>query len=70
LDGRFVRQYKRDEVYSAYNQITPAIEWDIKNSKGILVAAGVYLVHINAEGLGERTIKWFGVPRLFDPSGL
>ena len=51
-------------------QITPALEWDLKNSKGIPVASGVYLIHINAEGLGERVIKWFGVARKFDPSGL
>ena len=70
LDGRFIRQYKRDEVYTPYNQITPALEWDIKNHKGIPVASGVYLIHINAFELGERTIKWFGVPRAFDPSGL
>lgn len=70
LDGKFIRQYKRDETYTAYKQITPAIEWDMKNSKGIPVASGVYLIHINAYELGERTIKWFGVPRQFDPSGL
>ena len=51
-------------------QINPALEWDLNNSKGIPVASGVYLIHIAAEGLGERTIKWFGVNREFDPSGL
>lgn len=70
LDGKFIRQYKRDEAYSAYKQITPAVEWDMKNNKGIPVASGVYLIHINAYELGERTVKWFGVPRQFDPSGL
>jgi hypothetical protein len=70
LEGRFIRQYKRDEVYAPYRQITPAIEWDLKNNKGIPVAAGVYLVHVAAEGMGERTVKWFGVPRQFDPTGI
>ena len=51
-------------------QITPAIEWDLKNNKGISVASGVYLIHVDADGLGERVIKWFGVARQFDPSGL
>ena len=46
------------------------IEWDLKNNKGIPIASGVYLIHIDAEGLGERVIKWFGVNRKFDPSGL
>ena len=70
LDGKFIRQYNRAEQYSAYKQYLPAIEWDMKNSKGIPVASGVYLIHVNAEGLGERTVKWFGIGRQFDPSGL
>ncbi|MBL7828576.1 MAG: hypothetical protein JNJ57_18220 [Saprospiraceae bacterium] len=70
LDGKFIRQYTRNEEYEPYNQISPAIEWDLKNSKGIPVASGVYLIHIAAPGKGERTVKWFGIARQFDPSGL
>lgn len=79
LDGKFIRQYKRNEERAlnpgqtpgiARALITPALEWDLKNDKGIPVASGVYLIHINAPGLGERVIKWFGVARQFDPSGL
>ncbi|HAD12212.1 MAG TPA: hypothetical protein DCF33_07210 [Saprospirales bacterium] len=70
LDGKFIRQYNRDETYLPYQQISPAIEWDLKNSKAIPVASGVYLVHVNAPGLGERTLKWFGIGRQYDPSGL
>ena len=79
LDGKFIRQYNRDEVGIPVvgehrgveqMQISPALEWNLKNSKGIPVASGVYLIHIKADGLGERVIKWFGVARKFDPSGL
>ncbi len=70
LDGRFIRQYKRDELYEPYQQISPALEWDLKNKVGVPVSGGVYIFHINAYGLGERTVKWFGVPRAFDPRGL
>ena len=83
LDGRFIREFKRDEVGVDYKaagrsnpanltgQIYPDIEWDLKNSRGIPVASGVYLVHIVSEELGaERTIKWFGINRKFDPTGL
>lgn len=69
LDGKFIRQYQRDEVYMPYDQISPALEWDLKNNKGIPVASGVYLIQVQAR-LGERTIKWFGISRKFDPSGL
>ncbi len=80
LDGKFIRQYKRDETPlsnssrinpgTRYKQISPDLEWDLKNSKGIPIASGLYIIHVNAYELGERTIKWFGVNRKFDPSGL
>ena len=80
LDGRFIREYKRDESRVPLNnrsnpsipsnQIVPDIEWDLENSRGIPVASGVYLINIDAPGLGSRVIKWFGVSRQFDPSGL
>ncbi|HMN88850.1 MAG TPA: hypothetical protein PKE68_02440 [Saprospiraceae bacterium] len=79
LDGKFIRQYTRDEqgalprgVNRAIErqQIIPDLEWDLRNNKGIPVASGVYLINVKADGLGERTIKWFGINRKFDPSGL
>jgi hypothetical protein len=81
LDGRFIRQYTRNEEGKpnspprtsppvAVTQIVPDVEWNLKNFAGIPIASGVYLIHVEAEGLGERVIKWFGVSRQFDPSGL
>ena len=79
LDGQFIRQYNRDEVELpndganpgvSTSQINPVIEWDLRNSAAIPVSSGVYLIHIAADGLGERVIKWFGVNRQFDPAGL
>ena len=70
LDGKFIRQYQRNETYAPYIQISDALEWDLKNNKGIPVASGVYLIHVAAPGMGERTVKWFGIARQFDPSGL
>jgi hypothetical protein len=52
------------------NQILPDLEWDMKNSSGIPIAAGIYLIHIDSDQLGQRTLKWFGINRKFDPSGL
>jgi hypothetical protein len=69
LDGRFIRQYNRNEVATAKNQVTPAIEWDLKNAKGIPIASGMYLIHIKSDE-GERILKWFGVTRPFDTNGL
>ncbi len=80
LDGRFIRQYKREEqAISNINRNNPAIkekqygpdvEWDLKNDAGLPVASGVYLIHVDAGEMGERVLKWYGVARQFDPSGL
>jgi hypothetical protein len=43
-----------------------SIDWDLKNFAGIPIAGGVYLIHVKAPGLGERTLKWFGILRPVD----
>lgn len=72
LAGKFIRKYERNEVgvvpsggHRAIDraQINPDLEWDLKNFQGISIASGVYLIHVSAPGLGERTLKWFGVNR-------
>jgi len=80
LDGKFITQFDRDERVGSKSgsnpgrnltQTTPNVNWNLKNSAGIPIASGVYLIHIAAPDLGEeRTIKWFGVNRRFDASGL
>jgi hypothetical protein len=78
LDGKFIREFKRDERATVITtpvagnrekQYTPDIEWDLKNSRGIPIASGAYLIYIKTDK-GERTLKWFGVNREFDPSRL
>ena len=79
LDGKFIKKFNRDEQIVSReganpgvqnSQTNPDIIWDLENAAGIPVASGVYLIHVNAPGLGERTIKWFGIHRQFDPTGL
>ena len=76
LDGKFIRQYNRDELPGTpagsgiiSPQVIPDLEWDLRNSKGIPIAPGVYLIHVRAPGLGERTLKWFGISRQTDLRG-
>ncbi len=44
-----------------------SVDWDVKNNKGVPIASGVYLIHVDAPELGEaRTIKWFCIARPID----
>lgn len=43
-----------------------SFDWNLKNQKNVPVSSGVYLIHISAPGLGEKTIKWFGMMRPID----
>ncbi|HBG71576.1 MAG: hypothetical protein A2W93_08040 [Bacteroidetes bacterium GWF2_43_63] len=60
IDGTLIRRYTRDDPSYTY------IDWDLKNSANIPISGGVYLIHVNAPGIGERTIKWFGSLRPID----
>ncbi|HLP13769.1 MAG TPA: hypothetical protein VK177_17680 [Flavobacteriales bacterium] len=49
----------------ATNSIT-SVDWDLKNQKGVPIAGGVYLIHVEVPGVGERVVKWFGALRPTD----
>lgn len=80
IDGKFIKEYNRDEkpiqIISPTRgikerQIGPDIEWDLTNFRGIPVSSGAYLIYIRQPDTGaEKIVKWFGVARKFDPSGL
>lgn len=59
LAGTLVRTMEKDNDQTY-------ITWDLKNDKSVQVASGLYIMHIDAPGIGERIIKWFGVMRPFD----
>jgi hypothetical protein len=59
MNGTLIRQYTKDSPITS-------IDWDLKNYAGIPIAGGLYIIHVTSEGLGERTIKWFGSLRPID----
>jgi hypothetical protein len=59
LDGTLIRRLDKDSEVSY-------IDWDIRNAKGLPIASGMYLIHVNAEGIGEKIIRWFGAMRPVD----
>jgi hypothetical protein len=59
LSGHLVRTLDKDDP-------TTVIDWDLRNRAGVPVASGVYIFHIDAPGIGEKVLKWFGVMRPTD----
>lgn len=45
---------------------TTSVTWDLKNDAGIPIAGGMYIIHINAPGIGERALKFFCAMRPSD----
>ncbi|MCS6790218.1 MAG: hypothetical protein NZ580_04475 [Bacteroidia bacterium] len=52
LNGVLVRTFKKDSE-------EPNLEWDLKNEYGVPIASGVYILHIEAPGIGEKVVKFF-----------
>ena len=50
----------------ASDEATTYIDWDLKNHAAIPVAGGVYIIHVKAPGVGERTLKFFCAMRPTD----
>jgi hypothetical protein len=59
VNGTLIRQFTKDETKTSF-------DWDLKNFAGIPISGGIYLIHIKADGIGEKVIKWFGVLRPID----
>ena len=54
-----------------FNKSNPSTEqrWDLQNQERVPIAGGLYLIHIDAPGVGETIVKWFGVLRPVDLRG-
>ncbi len=68
LNGTLIRQFKVDKegVVSGKGEALTSIDWDLKNYANIPIAGGVYLIHVQADGIGEKVVKWFGALRPTD----
>jgi hypothetical protein len=57
--GSLIRTFNKDESKTY-------IDWDLKNFAGIPIAGGVYIIHVEVPGVGEKVVKWFGSLRPVD----
>ncbi|MCD6331901.1 MAG: hypothetical protein J7L89_01370, partial [Bacteroidales bacterium] len=63
LNGNLIRRFTKDTDQTW-------LDWNIKNQYGIPISGGLYILHIQAPGLGEKIIKWFGALRPQDLQSL
>ena len=56
VGGSLVRTFSKDDPMTS-------LDWDLKNVNSVPIAGGVYIVHVDVPGVGEKVIKWFGALR-------
>lgn len=68
VNGVLIRQFKVDKkgLLPGKGEALTSIDWDLKNFANIPISGGVYLIHIQADGIGEKVVKWFGALRPTD----
>ena len=62
VNGKLIKTFKKDNP-STYQ------DWLLVNHKGIAVSSGVYLIHVEVPGIGDRIIKSFVAMRQVDLNG-
>ena len=60
VSGILVRTLTKGDSETSY------VDWDLKNFANIPIAGGVYIIHVNCPGIGERMLKFFCTMRPTD----
>ncbi len=55
-DGKLVNRFEVGENLQSIE--FPAFEWTPSSSSGTPLSSGIYFIHIQAEGIEERVLKW------------
>lgn len=63
VNGKLIRTFRKDSPVTS-------LDWDLNNHRGIPIAGGVYLIHVDVPGVGERIVKFFGGMRQIDLQGI
>lgn len=59
MQGALIRSFEKDDP-------TTYLNWDLTNHQDIPISGGVYIIHIDVPGTGEKILKWYGVMRATD----
>ena len=63
VNGKLVRSFQKDSPITS-------LDWNLTNNVNIPIASGIYLIHVQVPGIGERVLKFFGGMRQVDLQGI
>ena len=63
VNGKLVRSFDKDSPVTS-------LDWNLTNNVNIPIASGIYLIHVQVPGIGERILKFFGGMRQVDLHGI
>ena len=63
VNGKLVRSFDKDSPVTS-------LDWNLTNKANIPIASGIYLIHVQVEGIGERILKFFCGMRQVDLQGI
>ena len=70
--GALVRKFNRDvptPTTGYKQQALTSLDWDLKNSVGVPISSGIYLIRVSVPEVGEKTLKFMCVMRPTDLDG-
>lgn len=63
VNGKLIRTFKKDSPQTY-------LDWDLNNHTGVPIASGIYLIHVDIPGVGEKIVKFLGGVRQIDLHGI
>ncbi len=60
VNGTLIRTFNKIDAGTTF------IQWDLKNQANIPIGGGVYIIYVDAPGIGNRTLKFFCAMRPTD----
>jgi hypothetical protein len=74
VNGTLIRKFNRNIPNPDTNLGEPtefensdsSLDWDLRNSRNVPVASGLYIIHVNVPDVGEKVVKFMGVMRPID----
>lgn len=63
VNGVLVKTFTKAETQATHNR---ELVWDLKNEAEVPVASGAYIIHVEAPGIGQQTLKLMAIMKPVD----